>query len=569
MRLTQLSANQQGFKTVKFRPTGATLIVGTQSREGQTYNGVGKSLIVQLIHFCLGSNKNAAFEEKIPQWEFQLAFEIAGASHKVARNTSKQNVVILDDKEVSVTEYRKWLGERAFTLPDDVGLSFRSLIPKFLRRGQKEYNEPLETGEATDYQKILHASFLLGLEVALVKRKCDLRTESTRIDVLKKNFQTDDLLKDFYTGGKDTAIHLAFLDQRIRKLNQDKDQFVLAENYHEMREAADALAERIGDETNRMFLVQGAVDNIDKSLREQPDLPVERVRQLYGELAQTFKPESLRRLQEVSDFHRRMLSNRIARLSGEKLRLLEQVARLQADLSSMRSELDKKIQTLGEARALDHYTALVAQIADLQVQADKLRDYQELSREYTDREAQLQLRLSEEVIATNVYLDETKVERERHLSVFNDYVAKFYPNRIAGISVQNNVGENKIRFDISVHVEGDSSDGINEVRIFCYDLALMTLRLGHKIGFLFHDSRLFANMDIRQRATLFKLAHQVTSTLDTQYIATINPDFISSMEREFTPEEFKRAIGDNVVLELKDDSPAGKLLGLDVDMKYD
>jgi uncharacterized protein YydD (DUF2326 family) len=176
--------------------------------------------------------------------------------------------------------------------------------------------------------------------------------------------------------------------------------------------------------------------------------------------------------------------------------------------------------------------------------------------------------MSQEVIKTNSYLEETRNVRDEIFSLFKNYVGRFYPDVEAGISIRNNEGSNKLRFDLDVSVANDSSDGINEVRIFCYDLSLLTARQNHTIDFLVHDSRLFANMDVRQRATLFRLASEVTKTRDLQYIATLNPDEISGMESEFSPKEFGEVIASNIVLELRDDSPAGKLLGIQIDMRY-
>jgi uncharacterized protein YydD (DUF2326 family) len=332
---------------------------------------------------------------------------------------------------------------------------------------------------------------------------------------------------------------------------------------------ADDMAEQIANDTNTVFLIRSAIENINKSLQEQPDVPLTRLQSLYGELTQAFKPESLKRLEELSGFHKRLLANRVARLSREKLRLLEQLKELEAALHTKQASLDKSLQMLGQAKALDQYTTIVNQIAELGAQAQKLRDYQNIDREYSNREAALKGKMSDEIITTNTYLDETRSLREERAGVFKDYVARFYPNKIAGISIQNNDGDNKTRFDLAVQIEDDSSDGINEVRIFCYDLTILSLRQGHKVGFVFHDSRLFANMDVRQRAKLFKLADEVTTSLGCQYIATLNPDFVTSMEGEFTVEEFKRLFADNVVLTLKDDSPASKLLGIQVDMHYD
>lgn len=570
MRLIRLSANHESFKPVKFNETGLTLIVGSKTKGGDTYNGVGKSLIVALLHFCLGSNKNGEFEAKIPTWEFTLEFDLLNQRHTVSRNTSAQNVMLLDHKEMTLPAFNAWMGDRLFSIPDDVkGLSYRALLPKFIRRGQAQYVEPLDTGDRSDYDRLVRNAYLLGLEVHLVARKAELRDEVVRIQELRNNFKKDQLLREFYSGGKNVEIHLGYVDAQIKKLEQDKEEFVVAENYHDLRNEADELSEQIANETNTMFLIRSTVENINKSIKEQPDVPLARIQNLYGELTQAFKPESLKRMEDLSEFHKRLLGNRVARLSREKLRLLDQLKELEAALKIKQAALDRHIKTLGQAGALDQYTAIVNQIAALGAQAQKLRDYQNIDREYSNKEAGLKGHMSEEVIKTNAYLEDTRGLRDRHTGTFKDFVARFYPNKVAGISIHNNDGDNKTRFDLAVEVEDDSSDGINEVRIFCYDLTLLSLRQGHKVGFIFHDSRLFANMDVRQRAMLFKVADETTNALGCQYIATLNPDFISGMEDEFTEEDFKRVIADNVVLTLKDDSPAGKLLGIKVDMRYE
>jgi uncharacterized protein YydD (DUF2326 family) len=231
-------------------------------------------------------------------------------------------------------------------------------------------------------------------------------------------------------------------------------------------------------------------------------------------------------------------------------------------------ELDAKLRILGESRALDQYTAIVNEISELNSQIQKLRDYKTIDLQYSNREATLKAELSNEVIKANVYLEETRDVREETFGLFKTYVGRFYPDVEAGISIRNNEGNNKIRFDLDVNIPNDSSDGINEVRIFCYDLTILAARQNHTIDFLVHDSRLFANMDVRQRATLFRLASEICDSGDMQYVATLNPDEISGMESEFSPKEFGHLISSNIVLELRDDSPAGKLLGIQVDMRY-
>ncbi|MDR6524586.1 DUF2326 domain-containing protein [Variovorax atrisoli] len=570
MQLIRLSANHNSFNTVNFNPSGLTLIVGAHSKKGSTYNGVGKSLIVELLHFCLGSSKNEEFERKIPQWEFTLEFALQGEKHKVSRNTTNQKVVYLDDAEMKVSDLNAWLESRLFSIPADVkGLSFRALIPKFLRRGLKQYVDPRQTGEQSDYEVLLRNAFLLGIDVHLIAEKATIRNEITRLKQLRANFKNDPLLREFYAGGRDTDIHLQHLEGKIASLEAKKAQFVVAENYYDLQLTADELAADIESDKNELFLKRSAVENITASMHEHPDVSLERVGKVYGELFEAFKETALKRLDEVAQFHQRLLQNRLARLSREKLRLVDEIAKGEDGLRKKQADLDRSLRVLGTAQALDQYTALVNEIGDLALQAQKLRDYKAIDLEYSNRSADLDVKLGEEVKKTNLYLEETKQERDEKFGTFTNYVSKFYPGSPAGITLHNNEGNNQKRFDFDVRVENDSSDGINEVRILCYDLTLISLRQNHKLGFLFHDGRLFANMDVRQRARAFQLVDEESRSRGFQYIATLNPDFVSGMQQEFSWDEFSRIISQNVVLELKDDSPAGKLLGIQVDMHYE
>jgi len=570
MRLIKLYSNHETFNTVNFNETGLTLIIGSKTNQGSTYNGVGKSLIVELLHFCLGSNKNNEFEKKIPQWEFSLDFSINNERHVVSRNTSTQGVVYLDHVEMKLAVLNSWFEDRLFSIPDGIsGLTYRSLMPKFLRRGLKQYVDPRDTGDFSEYEMLVRNAFLLGIDVELIAKKAAIRTEITKLKNLRQNFRDDPLLKEFYSGGRDADILLSYIDQKVQDLSKKKDDFVVAENFYDLQKNADVLAASIEQEKNMIFMWQSAVENISASMREQPDISLTRVNDLYGDLLNNFKETALKRLDEVTDFHKRMLENRIARLSSEKLRLIDLIRKAELALRKKQTDLDNELRTLSNSQALDQYTALVSEISDLTAQAQKVRDYKAIDFEYSNRAADLDVELGEEVKKTNSYLEDTKSFREKNFSVFKSFVSEFYPNSPAGISFHNNEGNNQKRFDFDIKVENDSSDGINEVRIFCYDLTLLALRQNHKIDFIFHDGRLFANMDVRQRARVFTLADRVVGNLGAQYIATLNPDFISGMSEEFTSDEYQRLIVDNTVLELRDDSPSGKLLGIQVDMHYE
>ena len=78
VKLLKLIADKKSFHPIVFKD-GINVIVGKKTTadkkvDGNTFNGVGKSLIVHLIHFCLCSNKIDTLEEKLPNWTFTLFY---------------------------------------------------------------------------------------------------------------------------------------------------------------------------------------------------------------------------------------------------------------------------------------------------------------------------------------------------------------------------------------------------------------------------------------------------------------------------------------------------------------
>ena len=102
-------------------------------------------------------------------------------------------------------------------------------------------------------------------------------------------------------------------------------------------------------------------------------------------------------------------------------------------------------------------------------------------------------------------------------------------------------------------------------------MVILSLRRGHRMQFQVHDSTLFSPVDPRQTLQMFRIADRVCHGQGCQYIATLNLHDVGSIRQQTTieDEEFDRLFGDNnVVLRLTDESPARKLLGIDVDMNY-
>lgn len=577
MRLIELSSTRPSFKTVRFNRTGLTLVVGRHAKRQakniqSTYNGVGKSLLVALLHFCLGASRNKQFEAHLTGWDFTLTLELGGREYRVTRTVGEDGLQF-DGKEMKLDPYKKALnGLGIFALPADVGsLTFRSLISFFLRPARGSYTTPdAAVPQWTPYYRVLYQSFLLGLDFNRVVQKHDAKKKLDEQTGLAKKYKEDKDLREFYLGEKNAEMELASLRERIAKLEDDLSKFLVAKDYGERETAANDLRTRIVEARNEVAILAARLEDIAIALAVRPDITPDRVRRLYEE-ARVVLPDAVsKRLDDVDAFHTRLRENRVRRLEQERNTAIADQKKWQGRLAALERELDDILQYLGAHRALDEYTENNRYLSELTARKRKFEDYLSLLDRYTNEAQRVRAGMGRATVETTKYLEEIKDHRGRLMDTFRGYARKFYGDKPAGLVVRNNdKDDNQVRYDIEARIEHDQADGINDVRIFCFDLLLLALRQRHGVDFLFHDSRLFADMDWHQRLTLFRLAERVARESGWQYIATINEDHIESVRNE-AGGDFDRLFVTPRVLELTDESDgSGKLLGVQVEMKYE
>jgi uncharacterized protein YydD (DUF2326 family) len=575
MRLIELTANKESFHPVRFNSTGLTLVVGAQknpdeNESGLTYNGVGKSLLIALIHYCLGSKKIDDFSTKLPEWEFVLRFEHLGETYRVARNTTNQNVLSLNGEELTTTKFGKRMTELVFPKAiKTAGLSFRGLVSRFARPKKESYNAfDSIYSKTTAYTNLLQSSFLLGLDVSLVTKKHDLRSDQEEVKKLRANLEKDQIFREFFTENKNPEIELADLESRIRDLERKLADFQVAEDFHERQREANAANRNVQALRNELVVVQNAIRDIERSLQVTPDVAPDSVIRVFEEANAALPEQVVKRIEEVAEFHKTLLERRVKRLTAERTTLERRVDRINADIVAANQRADELRRYLGAHGALDEFVAMSSRLSELQAKAQKLRDYRELLDKYSDKAEGLVAEMSRETIRTTRYIRDAKPVLDSNMEKFRSLSKQFYGDRPGGLTVKNNDGENQTRFDIEARIEDDAADGINEVKIFCYDWTLLSQKHNHLVDFLVHDSRLFSDIDPRQRSTIFKIVSEYAENAGLQYIATLNQDQIDSMSDQFEAEEFVKSVTDKVVLKLTDDSPEAKLLGIQVDMQY-
>jgi len=575
MLLIKVYSNQASFRTVEFNTTGLSFVVAKQknpgsSEQGKTYNGVGKSLLVRIIHFCLGADaKNyKTFCEKLPEWEFFVDYEIGNKKYTAKRATNNPGKITLNNEVISVNKFNKKMESLCFEIPEDISfLTFRSLIPFFIRPKKESYvayNKPGKT--KTDYQALLYNAFLLGLDVVLAQKKYTIRKEQERVKNLERNFKDDSLLRDFFTGNKDVTLTLVDLEERIKRLDDDLRNFKVAEDYNDVQLEADKVEKELFSLNNRVIMLQNNIENINKSLKFSPDINKENIKAIYRESKIHFPENMTKTLDELEVFYDKLISNRKRRLLEQQNKLKLEQQNKKADVEKLQKDLDKLMQYLGKHQALDLFVSLSNKTSELKAERDSLRKYQELQSEYKTKERQFEKDLIELTEVTEQYLTEIEPDTVVLRDYFRSLAKIFYPDSVAGLTIECNDGENQLQFNIDAKIESDASDGINNVKIFCYDLTILFKGHNHNIDFVFHDSRVFDGIDERQKADMFKTVYQKFTQANKQYIATVNQNQLDEIKKHIKDGEFEKIITLNTVLTLTDESDSEKLLGIKVDL---
>ncbi len=417
---------------------------------------------------------------------------------------------------------------------------------------------------------MLSQSFLLGLDFHRAIQKRDHKDKLDNSLALADRYKKDKELREFYLGEKDAQVELLELQTQIDKLTKDLRSFRVAENYAERQQKADHIHREITDASNTIVTLKNAIGDIDLALQIRPDVSPTQVTTIFEEAQFTLPHQVVKRLEDVQAFQRQLHENRKKRLTAEREDFKRQIGELTKRADRLKGELDAELQFLNAHRALDEYSENSRHLAELTARKRKIEDYQTLLTQYTEEAQEVRVLMAQATVDTNAYLRDSKPHLDLLMDKFREFSKELYGPIAAGLTVKNNDGENQCRYNIEAHIQNDAGDGINEAKIFCYDLLLLILRQRHAMDFLFHDSRLYPEIDTRQRFSLFRLADRVCRKMDLQYIATVNEDTIESIREVASEADFKRLFVDPVVLELTDvPNGTGKLLGIQIDMKYD
>lgn len=563
MKLLKLRSDNELFKTINFE-SGLSIVAGLQKSEdkNKSYNGVGKSSTLNLIHWMLGAklNNKTEREKKVNKFlksygNFYLEIRHAGAHYVITKDFSKTEFHV-NDKKYSFKEYNQLLTQ-IFIKDLPASISFRNILNCFARRyGDKYYSEAhgQQGRPDSDYQQRFVNLALLGLDTSIVERK---HKTKQAIDRLKKS---QNAINEIIS--QDDIHLLKDLKEQLSSLTNLKNELEIAPAYNNEKEAADKLTYQINELRDSLYSYRNDFKRKNNFLSQIGDIEVDlsQLKTVYEEAQVFFKEQVAVELEEACNFHKKLISNRTNRLTKEISLLTQEIRSIKEALNPLEAKRDLILRNMSSEGAFDEYESISQQILIKSEEVNQIESNLYLAKKIEaelSAEKLTNAKIHDEALG---YLNSIPDILEKIDDDFRRIVRCFYKNNPGSVIVQLSKDAQYL-YDLDIHIPKDSSQGVNEVRIFCYDIFLYE-RNRELLGFVIHDGCIFSELDPRQKAQMFKVALEYINDAGLQYFINIGQSSLEEvLNSEILTENERKQIKDAIVLNLLDEAPETWLFG--------
>lgn len=568
-----VTANQPSFRPVFFKP-GFNVILADRKLEStrkDSRNGLGKSTLIEIIHFCLGGSapkRKGLRVDALVDWSFTVELDAGPRRLSITRAVAKPTEFVLTGDVVGLQpdaagvaclkqkELNSLLGTEMLGLgqPDARWApSFRSVISYFVRRGKDAYLTPFRhTRMQHSWDEQVHNSLLLGLHWESAQARQLLREKAKALNAVKAAAKTG-LLEGMVGNVGELEADRVRLVEEATESRERLDSFQVHEDYHAIEQEASRLTEQIHLLSNSNVVDRRRLIQAREAASTESRGGASAVQQLYEAAGVQLGEMVVERLEAVQEFHRQVTANRTDFLAHQIQAISDAIQSRSVQIASLSGERAGLMKVLSEHGALEEYTALQQMHLSLLSELTRIEDaIVNLKRIETGTS---QLKIEKERLYQEARLEHEQraAVREKAIRLFNSNSQALYesPGRLI-----INVGPDGPKFE--VEIERASSDGVGSMQIFCYDLTIAEIWAGKTPSprFLIHDSRLFDGVDERQVGRALSQAAKVSARAGFQYICTLNSDQpMDDFADGFDLEE-------HVVLRLTDGQVEGSLLGV-------
>ncbi|CAN7758965.1 DUF2326 domain-containing protein [Ensifer adhaerens] len=577
--ITEVRSDLKNFRTAHFAGGMNVVLAETavDSAEHESTNGLGKTTLLRIIHFCLGgsvSRDRILSHPALAGISFGLTLRHGNEEVLIDRKTNEQTVLVsrsfLDGLTIKIIEAEgsqvriaadDWPRVLSSRLVADTYVpsiskytpSFREVFVYLSRIGKEAYVDPQQAfGGQPGPQRRLILAYLLSLNWDEQRK---LHEAQQKRDQVSKAIAALDEAKDStdeQTIG-DLEAERVVLQKQIEKKREEVTGFNVRQDYEILESRLNAVDRNIHDLVNDNHSDTRLLEYYTRSSQEVPSSNPELPLRILADAGAIFKEEALKSLAEVSEFHQQVYKNRHEFLTTEIGRLRKQTGERSSSIDLLASEKRDLLTTLRSSGALATLIELQRGLTDLEAAHESLKARIDERKRFDNRKDALSASMIETRALLKRDLEDRRSTTDEVIGLFADYTRFLY-----GKSGRLSIDVKQAGYSFGITIDREGSDGVDQMVVFCFDLAVATIRArrGAQLNVLIHDSTMFADVDPRQYGLALQLAASTSSREGFQYICCLNSgalptDHFGAFDIEAT-----------VRLRLTDEGDQGRLLGM-------
>ncbi len=358
----ELYANKSSFKKILFnRGINIILAEGDDNTENSR-NGLGKTTLMHIIHFCLGGNPNNTYlpEDTFNDWEFTICMDIFDEKIYAKRSFNEKSIIIdgnfskfplkptySEEKEIyfyTLNEWKAVLGNSLFGLKNETEFkfkpTFRKVINYFVRRDEDIKKTPFKT--SATHKKIDESnctSFCVGLDWKLMSKYKEYKDE---VKKLNENFSN---IKNLYGSKGQLVPEMNRLKKDLTKIKKDLDNYRVHESYRQIEKSADRFSKEIHE------LIEKTIFLNEESIKEEKIDGIN-VEEIYNEINFYFPKNVKKTIDESKEFHKNIIFNRTNFLKTEINSINNELALINQEIENKSNKKAEYMTVLNKFGAL-------------------------------------------------------------------------------------------------------------------------------------------------------------------------------------------------------------------------
>lgn len=523
------------FKTIEFHEGFNFLI--SESVDGLSNNGTGKSSLLQIINFCLCSSNEKIMEyEELNNHEFSidLKFEqglltltrkIEGACSKIVID-DENNILglgILKNAEKNIDHVKERLAKLFFDVDDNV-ISFRTLISPFMKRGAYAFNHIFKT-HAMEKNIVtqLKNSFLIGIPSEPVIRLKNIINDRETFLKLKEIKESDIIWKK--ENIRTLNSKLLKIKKEIDKYESDLKKFNIDNHDSESITKINNINSNLSDLLKQKFILKSQNDNNKKLIRNENILNINEIKEIIKEADFLLSDSAITDIEKVQNFHQILQANRNKRLREQTDENNRKISELDLQISDLLEKKKNLLKLFDKKGYLDEYYSINEIITQLKIEYSELEKqynvYKELDK--IEKDTKEKSKIVMKAMYDNLNSSAFKKVNNR----FSEYIKNVFGEKGKLIlEFKDNTQYSSKGYTFDWQIPRKASTGYLKGCIAAIDVVLIENNINKHPLFLVHDSVVFDSTDKGYVAKFLNMVYESTKKYNYQYICCLNDDQI-------------------------------------------